>query len=60
MPKKTEFHAVAFFRKIRDQQAAALSGKSPAEIVAFFAEAKAQERQRDPAQVKVTRRRDLS
>jgi hypothetical protein len=36
MPKKTEFHTVDFFRKIRDQQAAALSGKSSAEIVAFF------------------------
>lgn len=36
MPKKTEFHSVEFFRKVRDQQAAILSGKTPAEIVAFF------------------------
>jgi len=37
MPRKTEFHSVAFFRKIRDQHASVLAGKSPAEIVAFFA-----------------------
>ncbi len=36
MPRKTEFHSVAFFRKIRDQHASVLAGKSPAEIVAFF------------------------
>ncbi len=40
MPKKTEFHSVDFFRKVRDEQAAALSGKSPAEIIAFFSKAK--------------------
>ncbi|MBI5437909.1 MAG: hypothetical protein HY936_03000 [Nitrosomonadales bacterium] len=40
MPKKIEFHSVEFFRKIRDQQAALLSGKTPAEIVAFFAKTK--------------------
>jgi len=36
MPKKIEFHSVEFFRKVRDQQAAILSGKASAEIVAFF------------------------
>ena len=36
MPRKTEFHSVEFFRKVRDQQASVLAGKSPAEIVAFF------------------------
>ena len=36
MPRKTEFHSVEFFREVRDQQANALAGKSPAEIVAFF------------------------
>lgn len=36
MSTKPEFHSVEFFRKIRDQQAAALSGKPPAEIIAFF------------------------
>jgi hypothetical protein len=40
MPKKTEFHSVEFFRKVRDQQAALLSGKTPAEIVAFFTKTK--------------------
>lgn len=40
MPKKTEFHAVDFFRKVRDQQATTLSGKTPAEIIAFFSKAK--------------------
>jgi len=40
MPKKTEFHSVEFFRKVRDQQAAVLSGKAPAEIVAFFTKTK--------------------
>lgn len=39
MPKKTEFHTIEFFRKIRDQQAAALIGKTPAEIIAFFSKA---------------------
>lgn len=59
MPKKTEFHSVAFFRKIRDQQAAALAGKSPAEIIAFFAEAKTRRPKSSPAQAKVSRRRNL-
>jgi hypothetical protein len=36
MQTKPEFHSIEFFRKIRDQQAAALSGKTPAEIIAFF------------------------
>jgi hypothetical protein len=39
MPRKTEFHSVEFFRKVRDQQASLLAGKSPAEIVAFFSKA---------------------
>ena len=39
MPRKTEFHSVEFFRKVRDQQAGVLAGKSPAEIVAFFSKA---------------------
>jgi len=37
MPRKTDFDSVAFFRKIRDQHASVLAGKSPAEIIAFFA-----------------------
>ena len=41
MPRKTEFHSVEFFRKVRDQQASVLAGKSPAEIVAFFSRAQA-------------------
>jgi hypothetical protein len=41
MPRKTEFHSVEFFRKVRDQQASVLAGKSPAEIVAFFSKAQA-------------------
>ena len=36
MARKTEFHAVEFFRGIRDQQAALLKGRSNAEIIAFF------------------------
>ncbi len=39
MGKKTEFHAVTFFRKVRDKQAVVLTGKSPQEIIAFFAAA---------------------
>jgi hypothetical protein len=39
MGKKTEFHTVTFFRKVRDKQAEALIGKSPKEIMAFFAAA---------------------
>ena len=40
MAQKTEFHTVDFFRKIRDEQAAVLAGKSPAEIIAFFSKPK--------------------
>lgn len=40
MDQKTEFHSVDFFRKIRDEQAAFLAGKSPAEIIAFFSKPK--------------------
>jgi len=36
MPKKSEFHSVEFFRKVRDKHAATLYGKSPQEIIAFF------------------------
>ena len=39
MDKKTEFHTVTFFRKVRDKQAVALIGKSPKEIIAYFAAA---------------------
>lgn len=39
MGKKTEFHTVEFFRKVRDEQAAMLAGKSPEEVIAFFAAA---------------------
>ncbi|MGH8480304.1 MAG: hypothetical protein ACREXK_12190 [Gammaproteobacteria bacterium] len=39
MPRRTEFHSVEFFRKVRDQHASVLVGKSPAEIVAFFSKA---------------------
>lgn len=40
MDQKTEFHTVDFFRKIRDEQATVLIGKSPAEIIAFFSKPK--------------------
>jgi hypothetical protein len=36
MDRKAEFRTVDFFRKIRDEQAIALAGKPPAEIIAFF------------------------
>ncbi len=36
MPKKTNFHCIEFFRKVRDEQATALAGKSAAEIIAYF------------------------
>ena len=36
MARKIEFHAVEFFRGVRDQQAALLQGRSNAEIIAFF------------------------
>lgn len=41
MPRKAEFHSVEFFRRVRDQQASVLAGKSPAEIVAFFSNVQA-------------------
>lgn len=40
MTRKTEFHAVAFFRKVRDQQAAELAGRTPEQIIAFFSRAR--------------------
>jgi hypothetical protein len=36
MARKIEFHAVEFFRGIRDQQAALLKGRSDADVIAFF------------------------
>ena len=36
MTKKIEFHSVEFFRKVRDEHAAELSGKSTEEIITFF------------------------
>ena len=36
MARKIEFHAVEFFRGIRDNHAALLKGRSNAEIIAFF------------------------
>ena len=59
MPKKIEFHSVEFFRQIRDQQAATLSGKSPAEIIAFFSGARNSRPKSHPAPAKLSRRRDL-
>ena len=32
-----DFHTVDFFRKVRDEQAAMLQGKTHEEIIAFFA-----------------------
>ena len=55
MGKKTEFHAVTFFRKVRDEQAVALTGKSPQEIIAFFADA-ARKLPRRPSRSKGTHR----
>ncbi len=39
MPQKTEIHAVELVRKIRDEQAALLEGKSPEEVIDFFRKA---------------------
>jgi hypothetical protein len=36
MVQKSEFRTVEFFRKVRDEQAAMLVGKSHEEIIAFF------------------------
>lgn len=59
MPKKTEFHSVEFFRQVRDQQAARLSGKSSAEIIAFFSGVMSRRPKSHPTPAKVSRRRDL-
>lgn len=58
MPRKTEFHSVEFFRKIRDEQASILAGKSPAEIVAFFSKAQSRTPSKAPhrARQKAARR----
>lgn len=53
MPKKAEFHTVEFFRNVRDQQAAILAEKTPAEIISFFNPSK---KVRLPRRENVTRR----
>jgi hypothetical protein len=35
--QKNEFHVTEFLRRVRDEQAAMLKGKSDAEVLAFFA-----------------------
>jgi hypothetical protein len=58
MAEKTQIKAVEMVRRIRDEQARLLEGKSPAEIIAFFRKAgeaarrEAKRRQTVPAQVK--------
>jgi hypothetical protein len=37
MQQKSEFHVTEFLRRVRDEQAAMLKGKSDAEVLAFFA-----------------------
>ena len=37
MVRKNDFHTVDFFRKVRDEQAEMLQGKTHEEIIAFFA-----------------------
>ncbi len=37
MVQMNDFHTVEFFRKVRDEQAAILQGKTHEEIIAFFA-----------------------
>jgi len=39
MAEKTQIKAVEMVRRIRDEQARFLEGKSPAEIIAFFRKA---------------------
>lgn len=46
MDKKIDIHAVELVRRIRDQQAELLEGKSNKEIVAFFGKAGAESRKR--------------
>ena len=36
MARKNDFHTVDYFRKVRDEQAAMLQGKTHEEIIAFF------------------------
>jgi len=57
MEKKSEFHSVEFFRKIRDEQAAVLADKSPAEIIAFFSQATSRPTQRSIGRAKSPARR---
>ena len=40
MPGETELQSVEFFRKVRDQHASLLAGKSPTKIIVFFSEAR--------------------
>ena len=56
MKKKGEFRSVEFFRKIRDEQVAALSDKSPVEIIAFFSQAKSRPTGRSRGRAKIAAR----
>ena len=57
MEKKRKFHSIKFFRKVRDEQAAELAGKSPAEIIAFFSQAASRPARRASGRMKSTPRR---
>ncbi len=57
MKKKSEFHSVEFFRKIRDEQVAVLADKSPGEIIAFFSQATLRPTRRSSGRAKSATRR---
>ena len=57
MDKKSKFQSVKFFRKVRDEQAALLAGKSPAEIIEFFAQAATRPARRASGRAKNSTRR---
>lgn len=57
MEKKSEFHSVEFFRKLRDEQAAVLANKSPAEIIEFFSQDTSRPTQRSSGRAKNVARR---
>ena len=57
MEEKSEFRSVEFFRKIRDEQAAVLADKSPAEIIACFCQATSRPTPRSSGRTKSSARR---
>ena len=57
MALKHDFRAVDFFRKVRDEQAEILKGKTHEEIIAYFSSFRKKEQKRPSASARAVRKR---